>query len=127
MSDPAGRITSPLPPWQSMHASCTVPVVCMLGASVNPWQDTHPALLRAASSCDCPGDCPGNNANAANRLRAPATIAIDLKTETDIGSHGKQSLVSKDIAEALHRGKRIECAGNGHVLAERRAVYQPQA
>src|SRR5579872_4476627 len=126
---PEGRMTSALPPWQSMHASCTVPVVCMLGASVNPWQETHPALLRAASSCDCPGDCPGSNANAANRISPPATAAIEmyLETETDISCHRKQSLVSKDIAEALHRGERVECARNRHVFAERRAVYQAES
>src|SRR6476646_10229346 len=109
MLEPAGRITSPWPPWQSMQASCTVPVVCMLGASVNPWQETQPALLRTASSCDCPltsGDCPGNTVKAAKRISPPLTAAIVmcLEAETDIGSYGKQSLVSKDIAEALRRG-----------------------
>lgn len=84
-----------------MQASRTVPVVCMLGASVNPWQETHPALLRVASS----GDCAGKSASMVNRLSPPATAAIDilLETETDIGRHGKQSLVSKDIAEPLRR------------------------
>src|SRR6266571_4657787 len=33
-----------------MHARCTVPLGCMLGASVKPWQLTQPALLRSASS-----------------------------------------------------------------------------
>ena len=66
-----------------------------------PWQEMHPALLCVVSS----SDCPGNRASIANRLTPPATAAIDirLETETDIGSHGKQSLVSKDIAEPLRR------------------------
>src|ERR1700681_3774200 len=119
-----------------MHASCTVPVVCMLGASVNPWQETHPALLLAASSCDCPlcfrdvsGDCPGSRTSSTNKVTPPARAAngMYLETEPDIGSDGKQGLVSKDIAEPLRRGKRIERARNHHVLGQRRAIRHAQA
>jgi hypothetical protein len=43
-----------LPPWQSVQPRCTVLVGCIVGSSVEVWQEMHPADLRSASSCDWP-------------------------------------------------------------------------
>ena len=98
-SEPAGFMMSPLPPWQSMQASCTVPVVCMLGESVSPWHDTQPALRRIAASGDWrfsivgAPSCAGSSIQPANRHKIPAITAGNnlLETETDIGSHRVES------------------------------------
>src|SRR5712692_8216168 len=52
MLDAAG--TEALPPWQSVQPRGTVFVGCIVGSSVELWQEMHPEDLRSASSCDCP-------------------------------------------------------------------------
>jgi hypothetical protein len=42
------------PPWQSVQPRCTVFVGCIVGSSVEVWQEMQPADLRSASSCDWP-------------------------------------------------------------------------
>src|SRR5579883_3306891 len=56
MAAPGATATAALPPWQSVQPSRTVFVGCMVGSSVEVWQEIHPADLRSASCCDCPSN-----------------------------------------------------------------------
>jgi hypothetical protein len=51
---PAAIAMEEFPPWQSVHPRCTVFVGCIVGSSVEVWQEMQPADLRSASSCDWP-------------------------------------------------------------------------
>jgi hypothetical protein len=53
------------PPWQSVQPMCTVLVGCIVGSSVEVWQEMHPEDLRSASSWDWPR-------NGAASCEAPA-------------------------------------------------------
>src|SRR5580658_269386 len=44
--------TEELPPWQSLQPRNTVFVGCIVGSSVDVWQEMQPDDLRSASSCD---------------------------------------------------------------------------
>ena len=66
-ADLAGK---PSPPWQSVHPSLTVFVMCIVGLSVAVWQELHPADLRSASACDWPSSVSEAGAVAADFLRA---------------------------------------------------------
>ena len=88
---PEGGWIAGSPPWQSVQPSRTVPVVCIDGESVCPWQATQPVLLRSASSCDCSSrersDCwaiKKVQRKATETPQAPVTNSV-LETETDIG------------------------------------------
>src|ERR1039458_702746 len=77
------------PPWQSMQPRRTVPVGCMDGESVWPWQATQPVLLRSASSCDCSSrersDCCATKnvqRKATETPQAPVTSSV-LEAEAD--------------------------------------------
>src|SRR5438046_8091638 len=52
--------TEELPPWQSVHPRCTVFVGCMVGSSVEVWQEMQPEDLRSPSSCDWPRNGPAS-------------------------------------------------------------------
>src|SRR6266403_4246339 len=46
--------TAELPPWQSVQPRWTVFVGCIVGSSVEVWQEMQPDDLRSACSCDWP-------------------------------------------------------------------------
>src|SRR5215471_15106561 len=43
-----------LPPWQSVQPRCTVFVRCIVGSSLEVWQETQPPDFLSASSWDSP-------------------------------------------------------------------------
>ena len=57
---PDSTATEELPPWQSVQPRWTVFVGCMVGSSVEVWQEIQPEDLRSASSCDWPRNGPAS-------------------------------------------------------------------
>src|SRR5712691_8359701 len=71
-----------LPPWQSAQPRCTVFVGCIVGSSVEVWQETQPADFCAASSGDCPRKEDGSPGVRAGGVEVPPAARRKENAET---------------------------------------------
>src|ERR1700694_5085819 len=65
---PDSTATEELPPWQSVQPRWTVFVGCIVGSSVEVWQEIQPEDLRSASSCGWPRNGGAACGNFAGRV-----------------------------------------------------------